>query len=83
MAANTFINSKLPHSSIINTDPTTFDVSNPHIKAIRSQDFNSTGYFLVNNYNIKRLNLVFDESFILSKKNKVYTSDFNSLNIVT
>lgn len=83
VAANTFINSKLPHSSIINTDPTTFDVSNPHIKAIRSQDFNSTGYFLVNNYNIKRLNLVFDESFILSKKNKVYTSDFNSLNIVT
>ncbi|MDP2218375.1 MAG: hypothetical protein Q8J68_13945 [Methanolobus sp.] len=79
VVTNTYINSKIPEDSIITTDSTTVGLSNFKQKVITSSDFNSTGYLMVNNYNIDRLNLVLSESFIFSKKNKLYTNHFNTL----
>jgi len=82
VAATTFVESRLPNDTVITTDPATFDLSDTHLKYIKSHDFNCTGYVLVNNYNVKRQNLILDNLYTSSQKNKVYTNSLNVIEII-
>lgn len=80
-AVNTFIDSKLPYDVVITTDPTTIQVSDLHRKTIKSYDLNSTGYILINDYHIRRLNLGLDGLSTTSNKNKIYSNYFNVIKV--
>jgi hypothetical protein len=79
VASNEFINSRLPSNVEIISDTATVSLSEINRKTKRFTDLNSTGYILINNYHIKRLNLVLDNYVTISNKNKIYTNFFNNI----
>lgn len=82
VAATAFINSKLPTNGVITTDSTTFGVSDINRKTMVSDYFYSKGYYLLNYYNIKRKNLILEEIYTSSYRDKIYTNDFEIIELV-